>query len=83
MRPSLSLARRAALGAGAGDDPAALFLALVTENAELHQQLADAPDMLMETAIYAGHLHARIEAVQDERDGWMAEVERSNARTCG
>ena len=31
-------------------------------------------DVLMETAIDAGHLHARIEAVQAERDAWRAEV---------
>ena len=62
------------------DDLAALLLALATENAELRQQLVTAQDMLMETAIDAGHLHARIEAVQDERDAWRAEAERLNAR---
>ena len=62
------------------DDLDALLLALATENAELRQQLANAQDMLMETAIDAGHLHARIEAVQDERDAWRAEAERTNAR---
>ena len=30
----------------------------------------------METAIDAGHLHARIEALQAERDAWQAEAER-------
>jgi hypothetical protein len=59
-----------------GDDVAALLLALATENAELRAQLAAAQDMLMETAIDAGHLHARIEAVQTERDSWRAEAER-------
>lgn len=58
------------------DDLAALLLALATENAELRQQLATAQDLLMETAIDAGHLHARIEAVQDERDTWREEAER-------
>ncbi len=58
------------------DDVAALLLALATENAELRQQLATAQDMLMETAIDAGHLHARIEALQVERDAWQAEAER-------
>ncbi len=57
-------------------DLPALLLALTTENAELRQQLADAQDMLMETAIDAGHLHARIAAVQDERDAWRAEAEQ-------
>ena len=62
------------------DDLAALLLALATENAELRQQLANAQDMLMETAIDAGHLHARIEAVQDERDAWREEAERLQVR---
>ncbi|MCJ2016858.1 hypothetical protein MKK84_05350 [Methylobacterium sp. E-065] len=59
------------------DDLAALLLALATENTELRQQLAAARDMLMETAIDAGHLHARIEAVQDERNAWREEAERA------
>ena len=62
------------------DDVAALLLALATENAELRQQLATAQDMLVETAIDAGHLHARIEAAQDERDAWQAEAERLQIR---
>lgn len=62
------------------DDLAALLLALATENAELRQQLATAQDLLMETAIDAGHLHARIEAVQDERDAWREEAERLQTR---
>jgi len=62
------------------DDVAALLLALATENAELRQQLATAQDMLMETAIDAGQLHARIEKVQDERDAWRAEAGRLGAR---
>ena len=62
------------------DDLAALLLALATENTELRQQLAAAQDMLMETAIDAGHLHARIEAVQDERDAWQEEAERLQAQ---
>jgi peptidoglycan hydrolase CwlO-like protein len=64
------------------DDLAALLLALATENTELRQQLATAQDMLMETAIDAGHLHARIEAVQDERDAWRAEAEQMTAVRC-
>jgi hypothetical protein len=61
------------------DDLAALLLALATENAELRLQLATAQDLLMETAIDAGHLHARIEAVQAERDAWREEAERLGA----
>ncbi|MCJ2124735.1 hypothetical protein [Methylobacterium sp. J-077] len=66
-----------------GDDVAALLLALATENAELRAQLASAQDMLMETAIDAGHLHARIEAVQAERDSWRDEAERLARRSAG
>ena len=62
------------------DDLPALLLALATENAELRQQLASAQDMLMETAIDAGHLHARIEAVQAERDAWREEAGRWQAQ---
>lgn len=59
---------------------AALLLAVATENAELRQQLGTIQDLLMETAIDAGHLHARIETVQAERDAWRAEAERLGAR---
>lgn len=58
------------------DDLAALLLALATENTELRQQLAASQDLLMDTAIDAGHLHARIEAVQVERDAWRVEAGR-------
>ncbi|MDP4023730.1 hypothetical protein Q8W71_13925 [Methylobacterium sp. NEAU 140] len=58
------------------DDVSALLLALATENAELREQLASAQDMLMETAIDAGHLHARIGALEAERDAWKVEAER-------
>ena len=34
----------------------------------------------METAIDAGHLHARIEAVQNERDAWQDEAEMLRAQ---
>lgn len=56
------------------NDLAALLLALAAENAELRQQLATPQDLLMETAIDAGHLHARIEAVQAERDARREEA---------
>lgn len=62
------------------DEVAALLLAVATENAELRQQLGNTQDLLMETAIDAGHLHARIETVQAERDAWRAEAERLGAR---
>ena len=66
-----------------GDDVAALLLALAAENTELRAQLAAVQDMLMETAIDAGHLHARIEAVQTERDAWRAEAERLTRPNAG
>ncbi|WP_342112144.1 hypothetical protein [Methylobacterium sp. SI9] len=58
------------------DIMAALLLTLATENAELREQLASAQDMLVKTAIDAGNMHARIEAIRTERDAWKAEVER-------
>jgi len=61
------------------DVVAALLLALATENAELREQLASAQDMLVETAIDAGNLYARIEAVQIECEAWCAEAERLGA----
>lgn len=48
------------------DRKASLFLALVAENAELRQQLSEAQDVLVETAIDAGRLHSQIEALQKE-----------------
>jgi hypothetical protein len=63
-----------------GDDMVAILLALATENAELRGQLAQAQDMLVETAIDAGNLHALIEAIQIERDAWQAEAEALRAR---
>lgn len=66
-----------------GEDNHGLLLALATENTELRQQLSTAQDMLVETAIDAGELHARIEALQVElaemrgqRDTWRAEAMR-------
>jgi peptidoglycan hydrolase CwlO-like protein len=60
---------------------AGIILALATENTELRQQLAQAQDLLVETAVDAGELHGRIEALQAdldamraERDAWMAEA---------
>ena len=66
-----------------GDDVTALLVVIARENADLRQQLATAQDMLMETAIDAGNLHALIEAAQVERDGWLDEAERLPAGTGG
>ncbi len=63
-----------------GDDMAAVLLALAIENAELRDQLATAQDMLVETAIDGGRLHALIETIQIERDAWQAEAEALRAR---
>jgi len=59
------------------------FLALVMENAELRQQLADVQDQCVELAVDAGEQHAEIEAlrlrlaqVERERDAWRAEAEQ-------
>ncbi|MCJ2069093.1 hypothetical protein MKK75_09810 [Methylobacterium sp. J-030] len=58
------------------DVVAALLLALAAENAELRDQLASAQDMLVETAIDAGNMHALVEAMTTERDAWREEAER-------
>ena len=59
---------------------AAVLIALARENADLREQLASAQDMLVETAIDAGNLHALIEATRTECDAWRAEVERLERR---
>lgn len=46
------------------DDTANLILALATENAELRVQLAEAQEMLVETAVDAGEMHAENEALR-------------------
>ena len=48
------------------NNTAALILALATENAELRAALAEAQDLLVETAVDAGELHARIKELQAE-----------------
>lgn len=65
------------------DAAACLILTLAAENAQLRQQLASAQDMLVETAIDAGGMHARLDELQAElagvraeRDAWMAEATR-------
>jgi hypothetical protein len=64
-----------------GDVMTALLLALATENAELREQLASAQDMLVETAIDAGNMHALVEAMRIERDAWKEEAERLRMRS--
>ena len=59
---------------------AAVLIALARENADLRAQLASAQDMLVETAIDAGNLHALIEATRTECDAWRAEVRRLEKR---
>lgn len=55
------------------DETTALVLALVTENAELRAQLAEAQELLVETAVDAGELHARVEDLQAEVAALRAE----------
>lgn len=64
------------------DARGSLVLAMAVEITELRQQLAEAQDLLVETAIDAGRLHAKIESLEaelteacDERDAWRAEAE--------
>ncbi|TXN77383.1 hypothetical protein [Methylobacterium sp. WL8] len=65
------------------DETAAVILALATENADLRAALAEAQDLLIETAVDAGEMHARLEEVQREltvaradRDAWMIRARR-------
>ncbi|MCJ2075645.1 hypothetical protein MKK68_08260 [Methylobacterium sp. E-016] len=64
-------------------EPTTLILALATENAELRAQLAEAQELLVETAVDAGEMHARLEEVQAELakaqaelDAWRTEAEQ-------
>ena len=63
-----------------------LILALAQERTELRDHLAAAQDLLVETAIDAGRLRARIEELhaelieaRGERDEWRARAERRGA----
>jgi septal ring factor EnvC (AmiA/AmiB activator) len=65
------------------DQRSADFLAVVMENAELRQQLAEVQDQCVELAVDASELHAEIEALrarlaqaERDRDAWHAEAER-------
>lgn len=60
------------------------FLAVVIENAELRQQLADVQDQCIELAVDAGELHAEIEALrtrlaqaEKDRNAWQMEAEQA------
>ncbi|NEU14879.1 hypothetical protein G3T14_22745 [Methylobacterium sp. BTF04] len=59
------------------------FLAVVIENAELRQTLAEVQDQCVELAVDAGEMHAentelrrRLAEAERERDAWRAEAER-------
>ena len=65
------------------DETTALVLVLATENAELRAALAEAQELLIETAVDAGEMHARVEELQMElavaradRDAWMIRARR-------
>ena len=65
------------------DAQADVIATLATEAAELRDQLAETQELLVETAVDAGHLHAELEAMREglavmqaERDAWRAEAER-------
>ncbi|MCJ2074114.1 hypothetical protein MKK68_00355 [Methylobacterium sp. E-016] len=65
------------------DETTALVLALATENAELRVALAEAQELLIETAVDAGEMHARVEELQAElavartdRDAWLIRARR-------
>lgn len=59
------------------------FLAVIIENRELRQQLAETQEQCVELAVDAGQLHAEIEALRarlaqakKDRDAWRAEAEQ-------
>lgn len=69
------------------DETTCLVRALVAENTELRQQLAETQDQCVELAVDAGELHAQIQALQDElariradRDAWRVAA-RAAGRT--
>ena len=66
------------------DQRTAEFLAIVIENAELRQQLAEVQDQCVELAVDAGELHAEIETLrarlaqsERDRDAWRAKAEQA------
>ncbi|MCJ2107023.1 hypothetical protein MKK70_16885 [Methylobacterium sp. E-041] len=56
-----------------GDETTALVVALATENAELRAALAQAQELLIETAVDAGEMHARVDELQAELTKMLAE----------
>lgn len=59
------------------------FLAVVIEDADLRQQLAEVQDQCVELAVDTGELHAEIEALrallaqaERDRDAWRAQAEQ-------
>ena len=63
------------------------FLAVVMENTELRQQIAEAQDQCVELAVDRGELHAEIQALRAklvdvgrDRDAWRAEAKRVSRR---
>lgn len=59
------------------------FLAVVIENTELRQQLADVQDQCVELAVDAGEQHAenatlrtQLAQAEKDRDAWRAEAEQ-------
>ena len=57
------------------DDTNALILALASENAELRAAMTEAQELLVETAVDAGELHARVEELKAEVAALRAERE--------
>ncbi|KQT96071.1 hypothetical protein ASG60_20780 [Methylobacterium sp. Leaf469] len=58
-------------------------MAVVMENVELRQQLAEVQEQCVELAVDAGELHsentdlrARLAQAERDRDGWRAQAER-------
>lgn len=65
------------------DQRSADFLAVIIENRELRQQLAETQEQCVELAVDAGELHAEIEALrarlaqaERDRDAWRMEAEQ-------
>ncbi|MCJ2104597.1 hypothetical protein MKK70_04220 [Methylobacterium sp. E-041] len=63
------------------DDTTALILALASENAELRAALTEAQELLVETAVDAGELHARVGELEAEVAALRAEREATARST--
>ena len=55
------------------DETTVLVLALATENAELRAALAEAQELLIETAVDAGEMHAENEALRAQIAAFQGE----------